>query len=350
MTTPAPVRAPRSPLSVSAAPAAVLPGLAAVALLAALAFAIAAWTGLSSLVVGIAIGAAVANVIAVPEVLAPGVAFASRSLLRAGIVLLGLRLSLGDLAGLGADGLLVVALVVVVTFFGTQLLARRLGIGPELGLLVATGYSICGASAIAAVNGVVHADEEETAYAITLVTICGTLSIFALPLIANAVGLAGAEFGTWVGASVHDVGQVVATASHGDAAAVEAATVVKLTRVVLLAPLVAMVAIGRRRSQRALSLSASANDAPAEEHPPLLPAFVVGFLAAILLRSSGALPDAALDLASHAEKILLTLALVAMGMAVRVSRMRRLGARPLVLGLLAWLLVAGTAYVGTLLV
>jgi uncharacterized integral membrane protein (TIGR00698 family) len=327
-----------------------LPGLAVVTALAAVAFAVAGWTGLSPLVVGIALGAIVANVTTLPPILLPGIAFAARSLLRVGIVLLGLRLSLGDLAGLGADGLLVVALVVAVTFFGTQLLARRLGIGSDLGLLVATGYSICGASAIAAVNGVVHADEEETAYAITLVTICGTLSIFALPLIANAVGLAGAEFGTWVGASVHDVGQVVATASHGDAAAVEAATVVKLTRVVLLAPLVAMVAIGRRRSQRVLSLSAGANEALIEEHPPLLPAFVVGFLAAIVLRSSGALPDTALEVAAQAEKILLTLALVAMGMAVSVSRMRRLGARPLVLGLLAWLLVAGTAYAGTILV
>jgi uncharacterized integral membrane protein (TIGR00698 family) len=301
-------------------------------------------------VTGIALGALVANVVTPPAVLLPGVAFAARSLLRIGIVLLGLRLSLGDLAGLGADGLLVVAMVVVVTFFGTQLLAKRLGVGPELGLLVATGYSICGASAIAAVNGVVHADEEETAYAITLVTICGTLSIFALPAIADLIGLAGAEFGTWVGASVHDVGQVVATASHGDAAALEAATVVKLTRVVLLAPLVALVAVDRRRRRRTLSLSAAAHDPFVEEHPPLLPLFVVGFLVAIMVRSSGVLSDAALDVASHAEKILLTVALVGMGAAVRVSRMRRLGARPLVLGLLAWVLVAGTAYLGTLLV
>lgn len=336
-------------VSRASAPA-LLPGLAVVGVVAALAFAVAAWSGVSPLVVGIALGAVVANGITLPAVLLPGVAFAARSLLRVGIVLLGLRLSLGDLAGLGADGLLVVAMVVVVTFVGTQLLAKRLGIGPELGLLVATGYSICGASAIAAVNGVVHADEEETAYAITLVTICGTLSIFALPAIADLVGLAGAQFGTWVGASVHDVGQVVATASHGDAAAVEAATVVKLTRVVLLAPLVALVALDRRRRRRTLSLSAAANDPFVEEQPPLLPLFVVGFLVAILLRTSGLLSDGALDVAAHAEKILLTVALVGMGMAVRVSRMRRLGARPLVLGLLAWVLVAGTAYVGTMLV
>lgn len=326
-----------------------VPGLAVVSALAVLAFAVAEWSSFSPLVVGIALGAVVANTLGVPTVLVPGVRFAARTLLRAGIVVLGLRLSLGDVADLGADGVIVVIMVVVVTFFGTQWLARRLGIGRDLGLLVATGYSICGASAIAAVNGVVHADEEETAYAITLVTICGTLSIFVLPFVADRIGLVGAEFGTWVGASVHDVGQVVATASTGDAAALEAATVVKLTRVVLLAPLVALVSVSARR-RRAVDLSAASGDAAPEQHPPLLPLFVIGFLAAMLVRSTGVLSDDALDVAADVEKILLTVALVGMGMGVRVGQMRRLGARPLVLGLLAWVLVAGTAYVGVLIV
>jgi uncharacterized integral membrane protein (TIGR00698 family) len=229
---------------------------------------------------------------------------------------------------------------VTVTFFGTQWVGRRLGVAPQLGMLVATGYAICGASAIAAVNGVVHADEEETAYAITLVTICGTLSIFVLPAIADVLGLVGAGFGTWVGGSVHDVGQVVATASHGDAAAVEAATVVKLTRVVLLAPLVAMVALSARRRRTAYPV--------VDEHPPLLPLFVVGFLAAIAVRTTGVLSDGVLEVAADVEKWLLTLALVGMGLHVRIARMRLLGARPLALGLLAWILVATTAYLGTI--
>jgi uncharacterized integral membrane protein (TIGR00698 family) len=328
-------------------PGRLVPGLVLVGALAVIAFAVSTQVDLSPLVVGIALGALVANVTALPDAVAPGIAFAGRSLLRMGIVLLGLRLSLGDLAGLGADGLIVVAMVVTVTFFGTQWLARQLGVAPQLGLLVATGYSICGASAIAAVNGVVHADEEETAYAITLVTICGTLSIFVLPAIADVVGLVGAEFGTWVGGSVHDVGQVVATASHGDAAAVEAATVVKLTRVVLLAPLVAMVALAARR-RRPATLSAAAADPLVDTHPPLLPLFVVGFLAAIVVRTTGVLSDGTLELAADIEKWLLTLALVGMGLHVRVAKMRRLGARPLALGLLAWVLVATTAYLGTI--
>jgi uncharacterized integral membrane protein (TIGR00698 family) len=326
----------------------VLPGLAlVVALAAAATWAARVLPGVSPLVAGVALGALVANVVALPDRLAPGVAIAARTLLRAGIVLLGLRLSLGDLAGLGADGLVVVAVVVAITFVGTQWLAARLGIGRDLGLLVATGYSICGASAIAAMDGVVEADEEETAYAITLVTLCGTLSIFVLPVIAELVGLTGAAFGTWVGGAVHDVGQVVATASHGDDAALEAATVVKLTRVVLLAPLVMLVALARRRAAaEGSAVAGSAVDAT--RRPPLLPLFVIGFLAAILVRSAGVLDGGSLSLAADAEKLLLTVALVGLGLGVRVDKMRRLGGRPLLLGVLAWVLVAGTAYVGTI--
>lgn len=320
-----------------------LPGVVLVAVIAAVATLVAsASSSLSPLVVGIVLGALVANVVTVPDRFTPGVAFCARSLLRVGIVILGLRLSLGDLAGLGASGLVVVAGVVTVTFFGTQWLGRRLGITRDLSLLVATGYSICGASAIAAMDGVIDADEEETAYAITLVTLCGTLSIIVLPLIAEVVGLSGADYGTWVGGAVHDVGQVVATANHGGSEALAAATVVKLTRVVLLAPLVALVSLRRR--------STSDADVTEGKRPPLLPLFVVGFLAAILLRSSDVLSDDVLATAKDLEKIVLTVALVGLGLGVRVAKMRRLGGRPLVLGLLSWILVAGTAYLGTVLV
>lgn len=318
-----------------------LPGVAVVVATAALATLVArVASSLSPLVVGIVLGAIVANVVTIPPRLVPGIAFCARSVLRAGIVLLGLRLSLGDIAGLGADGLIVVAAVVTITYVGTQWLARRLGVSRDLGLLVATGYSICGASAIAAMDGVIDADDEEVAYSITLVTLCGTLSIVVLPLIGEFVGLSGVAYGTWVGGAVHDVGQVVATATHGGDRALEAATVVKLTRVVLLAPLVAMVAF-RRRSQASQ---------PGTVRPPVLPLFVIGFLVAIAVRSTDVLGSNVLGFAGDLEKLLLTAALAALGFGVRIAQMRHLGGRPLVLGLIAWLLVAGTAYVGTILV
>lgn len=326
-------------------------GLTLLAALAACAFALSwAFSFLSTLVAGVALGALVVNVATLPAAWLDVMERESRRLLRVGIVLLGLRLSLGDLAGLGPRGLVVVAVTVTATFFGTRWVGRRLGVPDDLGLLVATGYSICGASAIAAMDGVIGAEEEETAYAITLVTLCGTLSIFVLPLLAGPLGLEGEAFGSWVGSSVHDVGQVVATASHGSAGALAAAMVVKLTRVVLLAPLVAGVAISRRRASRPLlPLPSDRIGEPlgAATHPPILPLFVVGFLAAIVVRSTGVLPDGALDGAETVEKVVLTTALVGLGTGVRLGRMRRLGGRPLALGLLAWVLVAGFGWIAT---
>lgn len=331
----------------------VAPGLGVLVLVALASTWIASFAEfLSPLVVGVVLGALVVNVISLPPALLPGARFGARSVLRFGIVLLGVRLSLGDLAGLGASGLLVVAFVVTVTFVGTRWIARRMGIPDDLGLLVATGYSICGASAIAAMDGVIGAEEEETAYAITLVTLCGTLSIFLLPLLGGPLGLEGEMFGAWVGGAVHDVGQVVATASTEGDDAVAAATVVKLTRVVLLAPLVATIAIMRRRAAASAAIVDStgsvtgAGGAPTVT-PPLVPLFVVGFLVAIVIRSTGVLADGVLDSIASVEKIVLTIALVGLGMGVRLGDMRRLGARPLLLGLVSWLLVAGAAYVGT---
>jgi len=206
--------------------------------------------------------------------------------------------------------------------------------------LLGSGYAICGASAIAAVNGIVEADEEQTAYAIALVTLCGSLSIFVLHPVGDLLGLGPVQFGNWVGGAVHDVGQVVATASHSGDMALESATVAKLTRVVMLAPIVAAVSFWRRRRTRLADPSRGRS-------LPLVPLFVVGFLAAIVVRSTGFLSDAALDNAADIEKLLLMLALAALGLGVRVSRLRVLGPKPLLAGLLAWMLVAGVAYVET---
>ncbi len=316
-----------------------LPGLALVALCVAVAFGLhRVMPSLSPLVAAVGIGAVLANVGLIPGWATAGLQFAARHLLRFGVVLLGLRLAIGEVLDLGAVGLGVVAVVVGATFFGTQWLGRLLGVSPGLSLLTATGFSICGASAIAAMEGVTEAEEEEVAFSIGLVTLCGSLAIVILPLLAGPLGLSGAEFGTWVGASVHDVAQVVATASTAGPAALKAAVIVKLTRVVLLAPMVAGVSLSRRRR------GAGQHSDGAASRPPILPLFVVGFLAAIALRSTGWLHTAWLDVASVVEQISLAAALVGLGAGVKVAKLRAIGGRPLLLGAISWILVAGVAY------
>ncbi|HEX7276477.1 MAG TPA: putative sulfate exporter family transporter [Acidimicrobiales bacterium] len=322
-----------------------LPGLALVAGGVAVATGVSRLVpSVSPLVVAVVAGAVLTNVGLVPNACRPGTELAARRLLRIGIVLLGLQLAVGDVLRLGAPRLAVVAVVVAATFLGTRWLGSRLGVDPGLSLLIATGFSICGASAVAAMKGVSDADEDDVAFSIGLVTLCGSLAILLLPLVRRPLGLDDGAFGAWVGASVHDVAQVVATAASGGAAALQAAVVVKLTRVVLLAPMVSAVTVRRRRrSDPGVAVEGA-------RRPPLVPLFVAGFLGAVVLRSTGLLPGGVLDGLRTAETLVLAAALFGLGTGVRLARLRRLGGRPLLLGLAAWVLVASVSYVGIRLV
>ena len=327
-----------------------LPGLAIAASIAAVAFVVEYLIKnntagvVSPLVIAVVLGALISNLGMLPENCRIGLGFAARNLLRLGIVLLGLQLSFSQVRELGAPGLALVIVVVAATFTGTQWLGKKMGLSPGLSLLVATGCSICGASAIAAMRPVSDADDDDMAYAIALVTICGTLAIFLLPAIGEIIGFSGAQFGSWVGASVHDVAQTVATAASGNDDAQDAAIVVKLTRVMLLAPLVAAVSFTRRRKLSHTNITDSKTQKA--KLPPVIPLFIVGFIAAISINSSFNLPSEFLSNVKWLEKSLLACALVGLGAGVDARKLRRVGTRPLALGLISWILIATLSAIG----
>ena len=267
-------------------------------------------------------------------VLAPGIAFAGRSIMRTGIVLLGIDLSLGDIASLGWRAILTTVLVVLLTFAVTLAFGRSMGLPGHQPLLIASGFSICGASAIGAMGSVVRAKERDQATPIALVTLCGTLAIAVLPALWHPLGLDALQFGHWVGAGVHDVGQVVATAQIAGGAALAVAVIVKLTRVLLLAPMVAIAAsIERRRAKDATG-----------PRPPIVPLFVAGFVLLVLVRTFLPIPAAAVSAADDVRNVLLAVALFALGSGVRVSELARTGWRALVVGLTSWVFIAALAY------
>ena len=328
-------------------------GLCLVAIGVGVAFAVHHFVAMvSPLVAAVAFGALLTNTGLHPRWARPGTHFAAKTLLRAGVVLLGFQLAVGDVFRLGGPALAVVVAVVAVTFFGTQRLGRRLGVSPGLSLLIATGFSICGASAVAAMDGACDADEEEVAFAVALVTLCGSLAIVVLPALAGPLGLHGGAFGEWVGASVHDVAQVVAAASGAGPASLQAAVVVKLTRVVLLAPMVTGVTLARRRSSRRAEPAAAGggDQDPATRRPPVMPLFVALFLVAAAVRSTGVVPASELNAIRTAGSLTFAAALVGLGTGVRVAKLRRLGGRPLLLGLSAWALIGAVSYAGVRLV
>ncbi|GGE83979.1 YeiH family protein [Mycetocola zhadangensis] len=316
--------------------AAWLPGVAVAAGAAAVALAVSAlFPAVPLLTAAVVLGILVAQLPAAQShlrgSLAPGLALSSRRFMRIGVVLLGFKLSLVDVASLGWGVFLSTVAIVLITFGGTWLLGRVFRLPGHEPLLLATGFAICGASAIGAMSGVVRAKSSEQAHPVALVTLCGTLAIVVLPALWHPLALDNLQFGHWVGASVHDVGQVVATAQIAGSSALAVALVVKLTRVVLLAPIVAVAAVVERRRFR---------PNPDAAKPPLVPLFVVGFLAAILLRTFLVIPEPVLSTIDGIQTALLAMALFGLGAAVNLRRLVTTGWRALAVGLLSWALIA----------
>ncbi|MEO7350166.1 MAG: putative sulfate exporter family transporter [Terrimesophilobacter sp.] len=296
--------------------------------------------------------------------LAPGLSVAAKKFMRIGIVLLGLKLSLIDIAHLGWLTILLVVAIVLLTFAATYWFGKIARLPQHQPILIATGFSICGASAIGAMSGVVKAKDSEASTPIALVTLCGTLAIGVLPLFWHPLGMSADQFGHWVGASVHDVGQVVATAQIAGTSALAIAIVIKLTRVLMLAPMVSIAALVVRRNENRAAPSAGADalvdtgaastitsDAAATatltkpaKRPPIVPIFVVGFLIAVAIRSLNFLPESALDIADTLQTALLAMALFGLGTGVRVRELVSTGWRSLLVGIASWALIAVLAY------
>lgn len=247
--------------------------------------------------------------------------FASRKCLRLGVVFLGFQISIDKFIEVGPRGLLAVALIVATVFITLRVLSRKLGINDSLGTLIAGGFAICGATAIAAISSTRKSEDRDVSYAVAIVTLCGTLSVFAIPLLATLVGLNDSTIGAWIGAAVHDVGQVIAAASLVSDEALDSAVIVKLTRVVLLIPLIIFLARGSAGSGTMRKA---------------VPTFVFAFIACALIVNALSLPETVVNLGKESSKVLLSIGLFGMGLSVKWGQIRALGAKPLLFGLAAW--------------
>jgi uncharacterized integral membrane protein (TIGR00698 family) len=315
------------------------PGFALIGALVALAFQInQIQSAISPLALCVAFGFIVANFIQWPAFAAPATKLSSKTIMRIGVALLGAQVSVVSLKEIGLKGVITVVIVVTFTIFGILGLSKLFKMSGDLGLLIGVGFGVCGATAVAAIRPQTRATEEETSYAIGLISLCGTLSIFVLPFIGHAIGLDTREFGAWAGAAVHDVGQVVATASVWGDDADKYAIVVKLARVCLLAPIVLILSIRHRRW-----LTSEGKTATASAKVPLIPYFVLGFIAVAVLNNIVDINDRVHGDIVLTSKLLLGAGLVALGSGVRWKAIRAIGPRPMAMGMIAWVVVAGVA-------
>ena len=310
-----------------------VPGLALVLALAVAGRLLAGRLGiLPDVVLAMLGGIALNNALPLPAAVQPGVKFTLRYLLRAAIILLGAGLSVAAVLKTGAHTLVLIVVLVTTAMALGLLFARLFRLSGVVGILIGAGTAICGGTAILALSPLVRAKDEETAYAIATIFTFNIMALLAYPEIGHLLHLTQTAFGSWAGTAVNDTSVVVATGYVFGHAAGAVATVVKLTRTVLLVPLA--VVVGLAYARKGDTGGASGARGPLARAARVTPWFVLGFLAMAALNSAGAIPHAAARPLSTLAGFLIVMVLGAVGLSVDLRAMRRLGARPLLVGLL----------------
>jgi uncharacterized integral membrane protein (TIGR00698 family) len=335
---------------------AAVPGLALAVAVAALATIVGQHVPLvGSAVPGAVIGAVIALAVKPGDRLGPGLKYASSFVLQCSVVLLGTQLSIAEAARVGVSSLPVMLGTLAVCLGAAWLYGRLLGIPRDLRTLVGVGTGICGGSAIAAVSPVIEAASTDVAYAISTIFLFNIAAVLVFPLIGHAIGMSQQSFGLFAGTAVNDTSSVVATATTYGAAAANHAIVVKLVRTLMIIPICLGLAGLTARRHRAGAAAGAGSPAPAPAPAAasapmsplrvvrLVPWFLIGFAAAAALNSAGAIPAASHGPLQHVSVFLVAVALSAIGLSTNVPALRKAGPRPLLLGALLWITVAGAS-------
>lgn len=314
--------------------------------------------GVSALTIAILLGMVAGNTIfaSIAPVCGAGVTFSRQTLLRLGIVLYGLRLTFQDIARVGFNGVVIDALMLISTFAIALFVGMRLlKLDRDTTILIAAGSSICGAAAVMATEPVIKARAEKVAVAVSTVVAFGTLSMFLYPWLYqlnlqwHIIGSA-ADFGIYIGSTVHEVAQVVAAGKSIGQEVADAAVIAKMVRVMMLAPFLIILAVFLSQLAKRTKLSRTASSTPwptvsttSTSTRLAIPWFAFIFVAVVGLNSLNVLPEHSLVYINDVDTLLLAMAMAALGLGTHMSAIRRAGIKPMLLAsiMFAWLVIGG---------
>lgn len=300
--------------------------------------------GISPLVIGIVIGIFYANTLhnKTPKDWAPGITFSAKKILRFAIVFYGFRITFQQIAEVGIEGFLVSLIMLSTTFIlGTWIGQKLFKLDGDTAMLTASGASVCGAAAVLATEPVLKAQEHKAAIAVSMVVLFGTISMFVYPLLYNMgiFDMGAREFGIYVGGTIHEVAQVVAVPASIPNAPDEmanAAVIVKMTRVIMIAPMLIILGIY-------LSFKAKRSGTEASAVKLVIPWFAVYFIGMAGFNSLGIVPLSIVDVINTADTFLLTMAMTALGIGTQFSKFKGLGLAPIYSAgvMFLWLMIGG---------
>jgi len=310
------------------------PGLFVSVLIAGAAGLVATWTNGPVMLFALLLGMAL-NFLGKIERFDPGIAFTSKFILRLGVALLGLKITVGDVASLGWGPLGLVFAAVTLTILVSVPVAKWMGFDPRFGILAGGATAICGASAAMALSAALpgHPKKEQaTLFTVVGVSTLSTAAMLLYPAIARILGLDASHAGIFIGASIHDVAQVVGAGYAVSPEAGDTATIVKLARVAMLLPVILAVGVLTRSKHT-----------PAGDKPPLLPWFAVAFAVLVVVNSALPLTPLVRDAGNGASRFLLISAIAALGLKTRFSDIAAAGWKPVVLMVMQTAFIAGVA-------
>ncbi len=297
----------------------------------------------SPLIVGIVLGMIYGNTLRknMPEEWVPGINFSSKKLLRLAIILYGFRLTFRNVADVGMAAIMVDLTVIIVTVLLGLLLGKLMKMDKEITLLTATGSAICGAAAILGTEPVLKNQPYKTAVAVSTVVIFGTIAMFLYPVMYRSgfFDMTPEQWGIYTGSTVHEVAHVVGAGNAMGEEIASTAIIVKMIRVMFLAPVLLVYA---------LFLSRGKKRGNGEKVKITIPWFAFGFIAVIGFNSLGWLPQGVINVINYIDTFMLTMAMTALGMETRFSKFKEAGAKPFILALVlfAWLVFGGRLVVG----
>nr|WP_242216730.1 YeiH family protein [Bacillus cereus group sp. BfR-BA-01380] len=291
---------------------------------------------MGQLVIAILIGMIWRAAIGVPNQAIAGTNFASKKLLRLGIILLGMRLNLVDIAKAGPKVLVMAAIVITFALTVVYALTRFCKVEKKLGILTACGTAICGAAAVIAIGPQVKAKDEEVAVSAAIVAILGTIFTLAYTLLYPVLHLSPYGYGVFSGATLHEIAHVIAAAAPGGSQSVDIAVIMKLTRVAFLVPVALLIGIWFQRGEEA-GQKKSWRDIP-------IPWFIFGFLAVSAFHSLGIVPEKIASDIVVVAYMLMAMAMAGLGLNVEFKTFRKLGTKAFVAGLIGSVLLSVLGY------
>ncbi|OUS75223.1 hypothetical protein B1748_19000 [Paenibacillus sp. MY03] len=295
---------------------------------------------MGQLVIALLLGMGWRALFGIPRQAMTGIKFSSTRLLRYGIILLGMRLNLADIARTGPKVLTIAVIAITFTLFTVYGITRLFKVEKRLGILTACGTAICGAAAVVAISPQIKANDDGTAVGAATVAILGTIFTLSYTMLYPVLGLSNAQYGIFSGATLHEVAHVIAAASPGGNEAVDIAVMVKLTRVAMLVPVAIIIGAWTNKTQR--NEDGKLEKASWRSIP--IPWFIFGFLAMSGVNTLGIIPGSIANQVVLAAYLLIAMAMAGLGLNVDIRTFRRLGVKPFAAGLIGSLLLSGLGF------